>query len=181
MDERNHHIAVTAIIVKNGKYLITKRAGNREAFNDLWTVPGGKIEKSDYERPKDTEAHWYNVLEEALRREVMEELGLEIGDLKYLTNLTFMKKDVPVLVVSMYTESHTGEVKINDESVDHKWVSLEEAKNYDLIEGIYEELEMLDELLRGEKIGEWKKKQDEQEVEVIGVDRFEIKNGFERY
>jgi hypothetical protein len=50
-----------------------------------------------------------------------------------------------------------------------------------LIEGIYEELEMLDELLRGEKIGEWKKKQDEQEVEVIGVDRFEIKNGFERY
>jgi len=156
MDERNHHVVVTGIVVKDGKYLITKRAGNREAFNDRWTVPGGKIEKSDYDRPKDTEVHWYNVLEDVLRREIREETGLMIKNLKYLTSLTFMKGEVPVLVVSMYADHHEGDVVLNDESVDYKWVSLEEAKEYDLIEGIYEELEMLDGVLGGE-VGVWGK------------------------
>ena len=40
---------------------------------------------------------------------------------------------------------------------EYKWVTLEEAKNYDLIAGIYEELEMLDKKLRGKDMGEWKK------------------------
>ena len=155
MDERNHHVAVTAVIVKDGRFLITKRANNREAFNDLWTVPGGKLEKSDYDRPKDTEAHWYNVIEEALRREVREEVGLEIKNIKYLTNLTFMKKEIPVLVFSMYADHHEGEVILDNESVDHAWVSLEEAKNYNLIAGIYEELEMLDRILKNQEVGEW--------------------------
>ena len=33
----------------------------------------------------------------------------------------------------------------------------EEAKEYDLIEGIYEELEMVDKILKGEKVVEWSK------------------------
>jgi len=32
------------------------------------------------------------------------------------------------------------------------------CKNYDLIDGIYEELEMLDKVLEGHKVDEWKKK-----------------------
>jgi 8-oxo-dGTP diphosphatase len=159
--QRNHHIAVTCIVVKDGKYLITKRSDNRESFNNLWTVPGGKLEKKDYERPKDTEHHWYNVIEHALRREVKEEVGLEINNLNYLTSLTFMKGEVPMLVISMYTDNHDGEVNLDDESVDHRWVSLEEAKNYELISGIYEELEMLDRLLKGDKVEEWEKKSED--------------------
>ena len=38
---------------------------------------------------------------------------------------------------------------------DHAWVTIEEAKEYDLIEGIYEELEMLDNHLKGDEIKEW--------------------------
>ena len=41
---------------------------------------------------------------------------------------------------------------------DFEWVSLEEAKNYDLIEGIYEELEILDKKLKTNEDLEWKKK-----------------------
>lgn len=157
MSERNHHVAVTGIVIKDGKYLIVKRAGNREKFNDLWTVPGGKIERKDYGRSKDTSEHWYNVLEDNLRREVKEEVGLEIKNIKYLTSLTFMKGEVPVLVVSMYADFDRGEVVLNEEGVDYKWVSLEEARDYDLIEGIYEELEMMDRVLRGEGVGGWGK------------------------
>jgi hypothetical protein len=40
---------------------------------------------------------------------------------------------------------------------EYAWISLEEAKNYKLIEGIYEELDMLDKILKGKRVDEWKK------------------------
>ena len=50
-----------------------------------------------------------------------------------------------------------GDIKLCDALTEYAWVSLEDAKNYDLIEGIYEELEMLDRKLKGQNIGEWEK------------------------
>ena len=41
-----------------------------------------------------------------------------------------------------------------DETDDFAWVSLEEAKNYNLIDGIYDELVMAERKRKGEK-GEW--------------------------
>ena len=59
--------------------------------------------------------------------------------------------DIPTIVISLYSQDYRGDIKLNEELVDYKWVSLEEAKNYDLIEGIYEELELVDKKLRGVK------------------------------
>ena len=152
-----HIIAVTGIIVKGGKYLITRRDLSKKAFPGKWTVPGGRLEINDYIHEKrDTHDHWYNVLEKVLRREVKEETGLEIKNIQYLTSITFMRGEDPTLIISLYADYKNGEVKLNDESIDYKWVSLEEAKKYDLIEGIYEEIEMLNKVLKGEK-SEWKK------------------------
>jgi hypothetical protein len=159
-ENKAHYIAITGIVVKDGKYLITKRSANEKNFANMWTVPGGKLEVSDYmNRPKDTSAHWYNVAEEVLRREVREETGLEIKNIRYLTSLTFIRSDnVPVLILSLFADYDRGDVVLDDEGiVDSAWVSLEEAREYDLIEGIYEELEMLDGLLNGKEVGEWKK------------------------
>ena len=45
----------------------------------------------------------------------------------------------------MYAEYAEGEVKLNqDELIDYKWVILKEAKNYDLIENIYEQIQKVD-------------------------------------
>ena len=158
-EDKLHYVVVTGIVVKDGKFLITKRSPNEKAFPNLWTVPGGKLELSDYkDKPKDTNSHWYNILENLLRREIKEETGLDVKNLKYLTSLTFIRPDnIPVVVISLFADHDGGEVKLNDESVDHAWVSLEEAKNYELIEGIYEELEMLDKVLKGEEAREWGK------------------------
>jgi 8-oxo-dGTP pyrophosphatase MutT (NUDIX family) len=154
-----HYIVVTGIIVKDGKYLITKRSANEKAFPNLWTVPGGKLEMKDYStRPKDTSAHWYNIFEDLLKREVMEETKLKIKNFGYVTSLSYIREDgIPTLIVSLFADHDEGEVKLCDALIEYAWVTLEEAKNYELIEGIYEELEMLDKLLKGEKIGEWKK------------------------
>jgi 8-oxo-dGTP diphosphatase len=154
-----HYVVVTGIIVKDGKFLITKRAPTEKAFPDKWTVPGGKIEVNDYKsRPKDTSAHWYNVMEHALRREVKEEAGLDIKNIRYLTSLAFERPDnIPVIVISLYADPVESEIRLCRDLTEYKWVTLEEAKNYDLIEGIYEELEMLDKVMKGKYVEEWTK------------------------
>ncbi|MBR9703935.1 NUDIX domain-containing protein [Candidatus Pacearchaeota archaeon] len=159
-----HYVAATGIIVKDEKYLITKRSLSKKAFPGKWTVPGGNLEKVDYiNKPKDTSSHWYNVIETVLRREIMEEVGLEISNIGYLTSLSFINdgidniENIPMLVLSFYADYLKGDVKLNEESCDYKWVSLKEALEYDLIEGIYEELVMLDKLLKEKKLIEWAK------------------------
>jgi 8-oxo-dGTP diphosphatase len=157
MHDRLHTIAVTGVVVKDGKYLITKRSPNKKHFPGKWTIPGGKMEMDDYaERKKDTSSHWYNVIETVLRREILEETGLKIKNIRYLTSLSFISKGVPSIVLSLFAEHESGEVKLSSESTEHVWVTVEEAKNYDMIEGIYEELEMLDKYLKTGQMEEWK-------------------------
>jgi len=91
-----HEVAITAIIVKDDKYLITRRSPRKKRFPGMWTVPGGKMETSDYLKlPKDTEHYWYNVLERTLRREVKEEVGIEIDNIEYVTSLATVHDDLP--------------------------------------------------------------------------------------
>jgi 8-oxo-dGTP diphosphatase len=150
MQDKAHYVAITGIIIKDGKYLIAKRSPDEKAFPNLWTVPGGKLELKDYiDKPKDTDEHWYNVFEHVLKREVKEETGLDIENIQYLTNMTFIRPDkIPVVIVSLFADHKEGSVTLSDDLTDHKWVTLEEAKDYKLISGIYEELEMLDKLLK---------------------------------
>ena len=74
--------------------------------------------------------------------------------------MTFIRPDnIPVLIVSLYADYDSGDVNLSEDMTEFVWVSLEEAKNYELIEGIYEELVMLDDLLNNKKenIGDWRK------------------------
>ena len=150
-DKELHRIALTAIIYNSdGKYLITQRNLEKKAFPGKWTVPGGGLETDDYinSKPTTLAGQWYNALENTLRREVREEVNLEISKPKYLLDLTFIRPDgIPVVVLSYYASHTSGEVKLDSESVDYRWVTLAEAKNYDLIDGIWEEIEMVDKIL----------------------------------
>jgi NUDIX domain len=130
-----HEVAITAIIVKDGKYLITRRSPDKRRFPGMWTVPGGKMETDDYLKlPKDTEFYWYNVLERTLRSD-----------------------GSPSLVISCAADYVSGEVKLQVEENDKfAWVSLEEAKEYKLLDGIYDELVMVGNKRHGKKT-EWKR------------------------
>ena len=158
--ENIHYVVVTGIIIKDDKFLITKRSANEKTFPNQWTVPGGKIELNDYlSRPKDTSVQWYHVFENVLKREVKEEVNLEIKNIQYLTNLAFMRPDnIPTIVVSLFADYAGGKIKLDKSLSEYAWVSLKEAQEYDLIDGIYEELVMLDKVLKGEN-AVWQKVQ----------------------
>jgi 8-oxo-dGTP diphosphatase len=154
-----HEVVMAAIVYRDGKYLITRRSKSKKRFPGKWTVPGGKLETSDYVNwPKDTENYWYNVLERVLRREVAEEVGIDIGNIRYVTSLATIHADgTPSIAITCLADYVSGEVKLQEGEADqHAWVTSEEAKGYDFIDGIYEELIMADGVRLGKKT-EWKR------------------------
>lgn len=151
LDSRLHFVVATAIIVKDGRYLIVKRAPHEIAFPNKWTVPGGKLVLHEYQhlpRTSGSAPQWYNVVDWVLRKEVREEVGLKIEKPQYLCDLVFLRPDgFPVVTLSFWAPYKSGQVKISEDFTDHAWVSLDEAKNYDLIEGIWDELRLVNEIL----------------------------------
>jgi 8-oxo-dGTP diphosphatase len=151
-DRELHRMVSTAIIYKDGKYLLLRRSLSKKVFPGKWTVPGGGLEVDDYiNTPKTTKDHWYFAIEKSLRREIKEECNLEVGKIKYLLDIAFIRSDgIPVVILSFYCPYKSGEVKLDEDSIDYKWVTYEEAKKYDLVEGFLEEIEMVDRILKGE-------------------------------
>ncbi len=151
-----HRVAVTGIIwkVENGvrKYLITQRAAHK-SWPGKWTVPGGGVEATDYTGTEATYANsespqWYYALEKTLRREVREEVGLEVSDIEYLLDVAFVRPDgVPCVVLSMFCKYASGEVQLNDEATNYAWIAASEVGKYALIQGIDHEIELVEERL----------------------------------
>jgi len=164
--EQLFNLLATAIILKepfeSGKkpqYLITQRSDNEKTFPGLWTVPGGHLDVEDItDFPKQTEHYWYNCLERALKREVVEECNLKIKNIWYLTSLVRLKDDGHgSMVISFVADYAGGKVKISEDMQDFAWVTYEESKKYKLFDGILEEFYMVERKLSGEKDVEWER------------------------
>lgn len=69
-----HIEVVAAIIIKDGKVFATERGYGE--FKDWWEFPGGKIESGE-------------TREEALKREIQEELDTEISVDRYFTTIEY--------------------------------------------------------------------------------------------
>jgi hypothetical protein len=54
--------------------------------------------------------------------------------------------------VSLFAECVSEKINLCNALTEYAWVDLEEARKYDLIEGIYDELILLDKKLKGEKV-----------------------------
>jgi len=160
--EKLHYIVVTGIVIKDGKYLITRRSLEEAAFPGLWTVPGGKLKKSDYiNSPKDTADHWYNVFEKLLQREIEEEVGLKVKNIRYLLSLAYIRSDdIPTIIISLYCDYGSGGVELSDELIDYAWVTVDKLNEYKFVPGLKEEIELVDKALRKGKQNAWGGKYD---------------------
>ena len=148
-----HRIVMTCIIYDGkGRFLVTKRAPGKKVHPDKWTVPGGGLEPDDYlKTKKTTKDAWYFVVERTLRREVKEEVNLEIEKPKYLVDIVFIRPDnVPVLVLSYFAKYKSGKVKLEEgDATEFKWMTVKEGRKLDFISGILEEIEYVDQILKG--------------------------------
>jgi 8-oxo-dGTP diphosphatase len=109
------------IIVRDGRILIAQRKdGGRHAGR--WEFPGGKIEPG--ERPED-----------ALVREIREELGVEIrvGKLRAMLSHFYEKEGVRVEIHVFMAEIRSGEPE-NLDVRDSRWVLPAELGGYDFVE-----------------------------------------------
>ncbi len=146
--EKAHYIAITGVVRnEEGKYLICKRSDKEKIFPGKWCFPGGKLQMSDFiNSPKDTSDHWLDILEKTLKKEILEETGLQIKVLGYIASLALIRPNgFSTVIINMLAEHQSGDIILaTHELSDAAWVTLEEAKSYDLIENIYEQLEKVD-------------------------------------
>lgn len=110
---------VTAFIRKNRQVLVGQRPEGHSLAGQ-WEFPGGKIEIGEHP-------------EEALKRELQEELGIEadIGQLKYSHTHTF--GDRGILILFYDVKFWKGEPK-SKHHTELKWINPEELKNLEIPE-----------------------------------------------
>lgn len=110
-------INVVAAIIKNegGKILIAKR-NLKKSQGGLWEFPGGKIEKDE-------------TREEAIIREIKEELTIDIKVDKYLAEKVFNYPDKDINLIAIECKQIKGDIKLNEHE-DIKWVNKNELRNF---------------------------------------------------
>ena len=123
---------VAAIIVKNGKILITQRPEGKKQEN-FWEFPGGKIEKDEPAK-------------EALQRELKEELGIEIVVGELVAEVLHQYDWGKVNILAYLCQWTDGELQ-HLEVKDHCWVKPKELSYHNILAAdapIIEKLQQMD-------------------------------------
>lgn len=145
-------VVVTCIILRrnqNGKIeaLIIKRSDEETEGPGLWTIPGGKVEREDWGNPRltSTGRAWTGVLERAMAREILEEVGIKVCKFFVMENIdvVFVRCDgKPTLVFRFWTScSNKTQVRLGSDSTDDTWVPPNELSNYQFIGNVREDIE----------------------------------------
>ena len=103
---------VAAVIFREGKVLCVQRPQNSK-----WEFPGGKVEHGE------DGIH-------ALKREILEELQLEIENIEFLMTVEHTYPDFHLVMHAYACEISSGE-PILTEHVDMKWLSVDELAELD--------------------------------------------------
>lgn len=112
-------VVVAALIKKDNKYLIAKRAYDEEENLGKWEFPGGKVEMDEDEFT-------------AIEREMKEEFEIEVRAVKYLTSSKFDTGKKIILLKLYECEYIRGEFKLNAHS-EYAFVEKDKLLNYDLL------------------------------------------------
>ena len=104
---------VAAIIKEDDRIFITRRAYGE--FANMWEFPGGKIEAGESR-------------EEALTREIKEELELDISISSFLTTVDYDYPNFHLTMHCFICEIIGGKLNLNAHN-DAKWITFDELDN----------------------------------------------------
>ena len=115
--DQNFNVGLKAFIRNGDSFLALK-----DAYSEFWDIPGGRIEGSEIDQP----------VTECLRRELLEELGLnirfeihEIFDLfKFRVNPgNKLAPNLNLFLIFYQASWLSGEIVINEESIAFRWLT----------------------------------------------------------
>ncbi|EKD56340.1 MAG: hypothetical protein ACD_58C00218G0001 [uncultured bacterium] len=128
-------IASGPVIIENGKVLLNRHGHPEESFDKIypeqgrgtrdlrelrfWKFPGGRIENFDF-------ANQLNSLEEACKREVKEEMGLEIEIIRPLKPMMIKHPDKPntVVILIHYQAKRLNDIKPANFIEEYAWFNI---------------------------------------------------------
>lgn len=118
--ERRPVSTVGALLRRDGRLLMVRT----RKWSGKWGIPGGKIERGE-------------TAGEALEREVFEETGLRVRDARFVmvqdcVDPPEFHRPAHFLLLNYSAEAEPGEVRLNDEAEEFRWVTPEEAAAMDL-------------------------------------------------
>lgn len=122
-------LAVSAAIIQDGRVLIVRRAAT--PMLGLYTLPGGVVEAGE-------------TLDQAVKREIEEETALKIEPvaLAGYRDAIFRDKENRVerhfVIMAFAARLISGEVRLNAELGDYRWLRPEELKPLKTTEGLAE-------------------------------------------
>jgi 8-oxo-dGTP diphosphatase len=107
-----------AVIIKENKILCVQRNENKyDYISKKWEFPGGKVEENEQ-------------LEETIKREIQEELNLNIDVKSFLIQVNHQYPDFKLKMDTFICEITSGIIKLN-EHIDFKWLSTNELSDLD--------------------------------------------------
>ena len=111
---------VTAALIRHDERILIAQRGRDKRFASQWEFPGGKV------RPDES-------LEDCLRREIKEELNLEIRVDRHCCTVHHRYPEFDIELITFWCSIMAGELRLTEhEQV--RWITLAEASQYDFVE-----------------------------------------------
>lgn len=125
--------AAKAFIIDNRKLLLLKRASNDVQMPSVWEIPGGRLELG--EDPT-----------EGIKREVLEETGLDIDILQILDVRHFTRADGQVITMLIFVcKPKNNDIRLSHEHSAFDWIPIENAKDK-ITEFFHQEIDIFNNL-----------------------------------
>ncbi len=124
-------IVLACVLIKGGKVLLGKRSEDEDVLPGYWGLPGGNLT---------TIGNIQDIIEKELKREILEEVGVEVDNIKYVESHSHEKQIINMCFVA---DIISGEPQALDETEEVKWFTFEEAKELELTPHVIERLEII--------------------------------------